>query len=60
MFPLSMKLFSPKDDKLDQFWIDFNLGSECISFFIDDQQVSSRAPSQNQNPTVKLRYTSEY
>ncbi|CAL8319523.1 unnamed protein product [Boreogadus saida] len=34
----STELFSPKDDKLDQFWIDFNLGSECISFFIDDQQ----------------------
>ncbi|XP_056440522.1 synaptonemal complex protein 2-like isoform X3 [Gadus chalcogrammus] len=32
------ELFSPKDDKLDRFWIDFNLGSECISFFIDDQQ----------------------
>ncbi|XP_027136815.1 synaptonemal complex protein 2-like isoform X2 [Larimichthys crocea] len=34
----SMELFPPKDDKLDQFWIDFNLNSGCVSFFIDEPQ----------------------
>ncbi|KAM4595934.1 synaptonemal complex protein 2-like, partial [Polymixia lowei] len=34
----STELFRPEDDKLDQFWIDFNLGSECVSFFIDNPQ----------------------
>ncbi|RVE59169.1 hypothetical protein OJAV_G00201700 [Oryzias javanicus] len=34
----STQLFCPKDDKLDSFWIDFNMGSECLSFFIDDPQ----------------------
>ncbi|MED6236004.1 hypothetical protein ATANTOWER_003142 [Ataeniobius toweri] len=34
----STQLFRPKDDKLDVFWIDFNLGSGCVSFFIDDPQ----------------------
>ncbi|KAM9337104.1 synaptonemal complex protein 2-like [Symphorus nematophorus] len=34
----STELFPPKDDKLDQFWIDFNLSSGCVSFFIDEPQ----------------------
>ncbi|KAK5897665.1 hypothetical protein CgunFtcFv8_015150 [Champsocephalus gunnari] len=34
----STELFPPKDDKLDEFWIDFNVGSECVSFFIDEPQ----------------------
>ncbi|KAG8009696.1 Guanine nucleotide-binding protein G(s) subunit alpha [Nibea albiflora] len=34
----SMELFPPKDDKLDKFWIDFNLSSGCVSFFIDEPQ----------------------
>nr|XP_046227972.1 synaptonemal complex protein 2-like isoform X2 [Scatophagus argus] len=34
----SMELFPPKDDKLEKFWIDFNLSSGCVSFFIDDPQ----------------------
>ncbi|XP_035531705.1 uncharacterized protein sycp2l isoform X2 [Morone saxatilis] len=34
----STELFPPKDDKLDKFWIDFNLSSGCVSFFIDDPQ----------------------
>lgn len=32
-------MFRPKDDKLDEFWIDFNVGSGCVSFFIDEPQV---------------------
>lgn len=34
-----LQLFKPKDEKLDQFWIDFNVESECVSFFVDDPQV---------------------
>ncbi|XP_056869338.1 synaptonemal complex protein 2-like [Takifugu flavidus] len=34
----STQLFPPKDDKLEKFWIDFNLSSECVSFFVDDPQ----------------------
>ncbi|XP_041824117.1 synaptonemal complex protein 2-like isoform X2 [Melanotaenia boesemani] len=34
----STQLFRPQDDKLDEFWVDFNVGSECVSFFIDDPQ----------------------
>ncbi|XP_039983486.1 synaptonemal complex protein 2-like isoform X2 [Xiphias gladius] len=34
----STQLFRPKDDKLDEFWIDFNVGSGCVSFFIDEPQ----------------------
>ncbi|XP_070784622.1 synaptonemal complex protein 2-like [Enoplosus armatus] len=34
----STELFRPKDDKLDEFWIDFNLSSGCVSFFIDEPQ----------------------
>ncbi|XP_028289308.1 synaptonemal complex protein 2-like [Parambassis ranga] len=32
------QLFRPKDDKLDEFWIDFNMGSGCVSFFINEPQ----------------------
>ncbi|XP_042256126.1 synaptonemal complex protein 2-like isoform X4 [Thunnus maccoyii] len=38
----STELFRPKDDKLDEFWIDFNLDSRCVSFFIDEPQSSPR------------------
>ncbi|XP_060889737.1 synaptonemal complex protein 2-like isoform X1 [Labrus mixtus] len=34
----STELFRPKDEKLDEFWIDFNLSSGCVSFFIDEPQ----------------------
>lgn len=39
---LLLQLFPPNDDKLDKFWVDFNLSSGCVSFFIDDPQVVSR------------------
>ncbi|KAF7649907.1 hypothetical protein LDENG_00134240 [Lucifuga dentata] len=32
-------LFCPKDEKLDEFWIDFNVSSECVSFFVDEPQL---------------------
>ncbi|XP_040922055.1 synaptonemal complex protein 2-like isoform X2 [Toxotes jaculatrix] len=35
---LLLQLFRPKDDKLDEFWIDFNVGSGCVSFFIDEPE----------------------
>ncbi|CAK6982997.1 synaptonemal complex protein 2-like isoform X3, partial [Scomber scombrus] len=34
----STELFRPNDDKLDEFWIDFNLQSGCVSFFVDEPQ----------------------
>uniref|UniRef100_A0A3Q3K616 Synaptonemal complex protein 2 Spt16M-like domain-containing protein n=1 Tax=Monopterus albus TaxID=43700 RepID=A0A3Q3K616_MONAL len=34
----STQLFRPEDDTLDEFWIDFNLGSGCVSFFIDEPE----------------------
>ncbi|XP_024114544.1 uncharacterized protein LOC112136846 isoform X6 [Oryzias melastigma] len=40
----STQLFCPKDEKLDSFWIDFNMGSECVSFFIDDPQKGPSSP----------------
>ncbi|XP_046879607.1 synaptonemal complex protein 2-like isoform X8 [Hypomesus transpacificus] len=33
-------LFKPEDDNLEQYWIDFNLGSSCVSFFINDPEAS--------------------
>ena len=35
----SFQLFKPEDDNLEQYWIDFNLGSSCVSFFINDPEV---------------------
>ncbi|CAJ1081595.1 synaptonemal complex protein 2-like isoform X1 [Xyrichtys novacula] len=34
----STEIFRPQDEKMDEFWIDFNSGSECVSFFTDDPQ----------------------
>ncbi|XP_062335781.1 synaptonemal complex protein 2-like isoform X3 [Osmerus eperlanus] len=36
----STELFKPEDDNLEQYWIDFNLGSSCVSFFINDPEAS--------------------
>lgn len=36
-----LQLFAPKDEQLDHFWIDFNISSECVSFFVDNPQVQS-------------------
>ncbi|XP_042372789.1 synaptonemal complex protein 2-like, partial [Plectropomus leopardus] len=36
----STELFRPKDEKLDEFWIDFNVSSGCVSFFINEPQES--------------------
>ncbi|KAJ8403292.1 hypothetical protein AAFF_G00355090 [Aldrovandia affinis] len=32
------ELFMPDDRCLDKFWIDFNLGTTCISFFVNDPE----------------------
>nr|XP_020481152.1 synaptonemal complex protein 2-like isoform X7 [Monopterus albus] len=34
----STQLFRPDDDTLDEFWIDFNLGSGCVSFFVNEPE----------------------
>ncbi|KAL2085463.1 hypothetical protein ACEWY4_018783 [Coilia grayii] len=32
-------LFKPKDENLKEFWIDFNIGSSCITFSVHDPEV---------------------
>ncbi|XP_055013992.1 synaptonemal complex protein 2-like [Boleophthalmus pectinirostris] len=32
----STQLRRPEDEDVTEFWIDFNLGSECVSFFLDN------------------------
>nr|XP_023661903.1 synaptonemal complex protein 2-like isoform X2 [Paramormyrops kingsleyae] len=32
------ELFKPDDENLEKFWVDFNLGTCCISFFVNDPE----------------------
>nr|XP_057940990.1 synaptonemal complex protein 2 isoform X2 [Doryrhamphus excisus] len=36
------ELLMPADDKMNEFWIDFNLGSQCISFYFSNADDKSQ------------------
>lgn len=55
-YVLLLQLFPPKDDKLDDFWIDFNIHSGCVSFFIDEPEVQLQW---HQRVNMQLLHTSE-
>ncbi|KAK6299731.1 hypothetical protein J4Q44_G00297640 [Coregonus suidteri] len=40
VFLNTTELFMPEDEKLEHFWVDFNLGTSCISLFVNDPEGS--------------------